>query len=195
MLVKAGIKLPHVLTDNELRYILWRSYDNLPHPEGRRGILGDAEDVERQREIGARNFAAEWPMTSEQAAMNASEPMPVGYGDLGPIFNQFEGKPQQAISYLMKIGSCEDTAALHHPSVGNMDHECGKELTGHSVGYGLAKLVKYHPEVINNLQRILDDIHVVSRSENRVNLESSRYKAGIRLTWNNKKNNLAFASL
>lgn len=48
---KTGI----VLTDNELRYILWRSYENL---QGRdKGILGIAEDVAKQYELKVGNYA------------------------------------------------------------------------------------------------------------------------------------------
>lgn len=46
------------LTDNELRYILWRSYENLREPGGRRSILGEAADVARQHELKVGNYAA-----------------------------------------------------------------------------------------------------------------------------------------
>ena len=52
MLVKAGFNT--VLTDNELRYILWRSYDNLLHPDSRRNIFDIAKDVEMKRKLGIR---------------------------------------------------------------------------------------------------------------------------------------------
>jgi hypothetical protein len=62
-------------------------------------------------------------------------------------------------------------------------------MDGHNDDYGLAKLVKYHPEVLDNLQEILDDIHVTRRSENRVQLESDTHQATVRLTWDNEKKN------
>ena len=40
------------LTDNELRYILWRSYENLAEPGRYRSILGEAADVAKQYELG-----------------------------------------------------------------------------------------------------------------------------------------------
>lgn len=61
----------------------------------------------------------------------------------------------------------------------------GEEGIGKSDGYGLSKLIKYHPEVVDNLQEILDDIHIVSRSENRIKLESDTHQASVRLTWDN----------
>ena len=55
------------LTDNELRYILWRSYKNLAEPGSFTSILGEAEDLRKREELGvgyhqpegARGIAAE----------------------------------------------------------------------------------------------------------------------------------------
>lgn len=44
------------LTDNELRYILWRSYENLRAPGSRRSILGQAEDIAKQYELKVGNY-------------------------------------------------------------------------------------------------------------------------------------------
>ena len=45
------------LSDNELRYILWRSYENLTEPGRYRGILGEAADVVKQNELKVGNYA------------------------------------------------------------------------------------------------------------------------------------------
>lgn len=45
------------LTDNELRYILWRSYENLAEPGRYRSILGEATDVSKQYELKVGNYA------------------------------------------------------------------------------------------------------------------------------------------
>lgn len=45
------------LTDNELRYILWRSYENLREPGRYRSILGQAEDIAKQYELKVGNYA------------------------------------------------------------------------------------------------------------------------------------------
>uniref|UniRef100_UPI003FED67C0 LPD3 domain-containing protein n=1 Tax=Phocaeicola sp. TaxID=2773926 RepID=UPI003FED67C0 len=51
-----------VLSDNELRYLLWRSYQNLAEPGGRRSILGEAVDIAKQNELKVGNYAVskEW---------------------------------------------------------------------------------------------------------------------------------------
>lgn len=45
------------LTDNKLRYILWRSYENLAEPGRYRSILGEAADVAKQYELGVGNYS------------------------------------------------------------------------------------------------------------------------------------------
>ena len=45
------------LTDNELRYILWRSYENLAERGRNRSILGEAADVAKQYELKVGNYA------------------------------------------------------------------------------------------------------------------------------------------
>lgn len=44
------------LSDNELRYLLWRSYENMKEPGIYRSILGEAEDVAKQNELKVGNY-------------------------------------------------------------------------------------------------------------------------------------------
>lgn len=125
----------------------------------------------------------------EIEARAAEEYDPVGEGPFGEIYIQFKGKPREAIDFLMKKKSGEAIGALYHKDVGGIDLVWGKEGAGHSDGFGLAKLVKYHPEVLDNLQDILNDMQVTTRNSNRINLESTTHKATIRLEWDGNKKN------
>ncbi|MBD5414840.1 MAG: hypothetical protein HDR46_00990 [Bacteroides sp.] len=60
-------KVGVVLTDNELRYILWRSYENLAEPGRYRSILGEAADVAKQSGLKVGNYA-EQGIEAEYAA-------------------------------------------------------------------------------------------------------------------------------
>lgn len=51
MLANVGLVMDEPLTDNELRYILWRSYDNLLHPDRRRNIFDKAREVSIQSRL------------------------------------------------------------------------------------------------------------------------------------------------
>ena len=110
-------------------------------------------------------------------------------GSFGPIYTQFKGRAREAIAFLLEKKDGEAIAALHHKDIGDIDLVWGKEGTGKSDGYGLAKLTKYHPEVLDNLQELLDEMVVTNRSENRVQLESETHQASVRLTWDNEKKN------
>lgn len=112
---------------------------------------------------------------------------PSGYGDFGPIFTQFKGDAKGAVSKLIELKTGEAIGALHHRDIGDIDLVWGKAGTGKSDGFGLAKLVQFHPEVVEHLQEIIDDMHIVKRSVNRINLESETHKAAVRLTWNKEK--------
>lgn len=56
MLTKAGVVMDE-LTDNELRYILWRSYDNLLHPDRRRNIFDKAREVSMQYQLRVGQYS------------------------------------------------------------------------------------------------------------------------------------------
>ena len=58
------------LTDNELRYILWRSYENLAEPGRYRSIIGEAADVAMQHALKVGNYQVR-EQTVQSAANDA----------------------------------------------------------------------------------------------------------------------------
>lgn len=56
LLTRAGLRMSEPITDDELRYILWRSYDNLLHP-GHRSIFDKAKDVQMQSRLKVGAYA------------------------------------------------------------------------------------------------------------------------------------------
>ena len=103
--------------------------------------------------------------------VGAAEIKPVGVGAFGNIYNQFRGKAKAAIEFLKKLGSGEATAALHHHTIGDISLVWGDKKTG------LDKILRKHPEVVDNLQSIIDSMEVVQESDNRVKLESPTHFA------------------
>lgn len=104
-------------------------------------------------------------------------------GPFGPVLTQYRGDAQGAIKALTELQNGEAVAALNHPEIGDIDLVWGKEGTRDSNGFGLAKLVKWHPEVLDDLQGVVSSLAVVERTENRVQLESDKHKAAVRLEW------------
>lgn len=147
------------------------------------GRTGEIETEHPGADNGIRNADG----TAQESA--PGEIKPIGKGAFGDIYNQFRGKAKEAIKFLLRKRSGEAIGALHHKEVGDIDLVWGKEGTGKSNGFGLSKLAKFHPEVLDSLQDILDDMVVISRSANRVNLESKTHKAAVRLEWDGEKKN------
>lgn len=112
--------------------------------------------------------------------------VPALKGDFGPVYEQFKGNAQGAVKHLMEAKTGEAVAALHHKDIGDIDLVWGKEGTpgkDYSDGYGLAKIAQKHPEVLDRLQEVIDEMDVKSKSGNRVILESHDHKAAVRLDW------------
>lgn len=103
--------------------------------------------------------------------VGAAEIKPVGVGAFGNIYNQFRGKAKAAIEFLKKLGSGEAAAALQHHTIGDISLVWGDKKTG------LDKILRKHPEVVDNLQSIIDSMEVVQESDNRIKLESPTHFA------------------
>lgn len=104
-------------------------------------------------------------------------------GPFGPMLTEFKGDAQGAIAKLKEMKGGEAIGALHHPEIGDIDLVWGEEGKNAHDGFGLSKLVRWHPEVLGDLQNIVASMQVVKRSENRVMLESAEHKGGVRLQW------------
>lgn len=121
---------------------------------------------------------ADYAKVKFSQAQSVSEPRyslkdikPIGVGAFGNIYNQFRGKSKAAIEFLKKLGSGEATAALHHHTIGDISLVWGDKKTG------LDKILRKHPEVVDNLQSIIDSMEVVQESDNRIKLESPTHFA------------------
>lgn len=82
MLFKAGFKhiTPGSISDNELRYILWRSYQNLVNPGRYRAFEWEAEDVAMQYKLQVGEYDA----NSNNAGTAADEDIRFRDGDFTP---------------------------------------------------------------------------------------------------------------
>ena len=68
MLHKIGFQLDDVyecITDNELRYILWRSYENLVNPGRFNSVVEEAKDVAKQYELKVGQWDETWTVAAE----------------------------------------------------------------------------------------------------------------------------------
>lgn len=157
------------LSDNELRYILWRSYENLTEPGRYRSILGEAADVDMQSRLKVGNYQVQQTGDGDLAA----EPAPIGNGVFGPIYDQFRGKAKEAISFLTRKKAGEAVGALYHKDIGDIDLVWGNGKAG------LAHILSKHPNVLDGIQDFINEMEVVQSSENRIVIESDSHRAVI----------------
>ncbi|MES5044514.1 Eco57I restriction-modification methylase domain-containing protein [Rhizobium nepotum] len=106
-------------------------------------------------------------------------------GPFGPILRGFEGKWRDAALELERRQTGDAIGALSHPDVGPIDLVWGRAGNNQHDGSGLAKLIAWHPEVLEDLQGFIDGLHVdpASRTERRIQLVSDNGRAGIRLDY------------
>jgi len=109
-------------------------------------------------------------------------------GPFGPIFTDVDPADWKAVvARLTAAKDGEVHGALDHPEVGPIDVVWGKPGTGKHDGYGLSKILEFHPEVIDDLPAIVRGMHVAARSDNRIKLEGPNHEGGIRLDWDGQQ--------
>ena len=102
-----------------------------------------------------------------------NEPKPIGTSVFSKVYDQFKGKVKEAIEFLSKLKNGVTNSVLHHKDIGDIDLAWGDSKQG------LAHIMEKHPNVTNDLQTLLDDMHIVQHSDNRIVLESDTHKAVI----------------
>ncbi|WP_144574331.1 PLxRFG domain-containing protein [Agrobacterium sp. DE0009] len=104
-------------------------------------------------------------------------------GPFGPILRGYEGKWREAALELERRQSGDAIAALSHPEVGPIDLVWGKPGTNQHNGAGLAKLIAWHPEALNDLQGFINGLHVDEdlSTPRRIQLRDGKGQAGVRL--------------
>ena len=83
----------------------------------------------------------------------------------------------EARDQLLGARQGEVRAALYHPEVGAIDVKWGDGKSG------LGKIADKHPEVLNDLAELIDQMGVKSQSDNRVVLQSLDHRAVVSLDW------------
>ncbi|MCR2125244.1 hypothetical protein CUPS3778_09455, partial [Campylobacter upsaliensis] len=107
--------------------------------------------------------------------------------DFGENFEGFKGK--EAVLKLLEEKRGQIKGAFYKEGLGDIDLVWGEAGSGKSDGFGLAKIVKYHPEVLDKLDDIIKNTPMVKETDNRYNLENENYKIAIRKDFEGKKTN------
>ena len=128
-----------------------------------------SEDTGRSErsEAPVENEAVEAAVGGEESATTDEE----SRKSFATVFTQFKGKAKEAIDYILGRKTGRAIAALHHKDVGDIDLWYGNDKAG------LKKIAQKHPEVLGDLQGIIDGMRVVKSSDNRIILESDTHIA------------------
>lgn len=132
-----------------------------------------AEKLDAVRQVRKYRRMVEELSKPDEAEQEQETEKSVGKGAFGEIYDGFKGKWKAAIEFLKKKQSGEAVAALHHHTIGDISLVWGDKKMG------LSKILTKHPEVVDNLQDIIDGMEVVLESENRIKLESPTHFAVI----------------
>jgi|GEM_PF-4814339 len=109
-----------------------------------------------------------------------------------PVFTQYRHNAKGAIAALKKAGGGVAIAALYHPEIGDIDLRWGyTNEDGRSKGAGLAKIIRWHPEVLRDLQGFISSlrVHQTHRKKREIHLSDGRNaRAGVKIEWDNRSN-------
>ena len=103
----------------------------------------------------------------------------------GPVLAGLEDRWDDAVEALTALKTGDAKGVLAHPAVGRIDVVWGREATTpqKSDGWGLAKILQKHPEVIADLPERLARMEVTKVLPDRINLASPDDRAAVRLDW------------
>ncbi|ELM6780566.1 hypothetical protein Q2X75_001671, partial [Campylobacter upsaliensis] len=114
--------------------------------------------------------------------------------EFGTNYAEFYRDGKGAVEKLLAEKQGQVAGAFYKEGLGEIDLVWGEAGSGKSDGFGLAKIVKYHPEVIDKLDDIIANTSIVKESDNRYHLENENYKLAIRKDFEGKKTNWLLAA-
>ena len=109
--------------------------------------------------------------------------------EFGTNYAEFYKDGKGAVEKLLAEKQGQVAGAFYKEGLGEIDLVWGEAGSGKSDGFGLAKIVKYHPEVIDKLDDIIANTSIVKESDNRYHLENENYKLAIRKDFEGEKTN------
>lgn len=128
-----------------------------------------------------KEYLQKWQMASLDTAEDEIEE---------PVFRQYRHNAKGAIAALKAAGAGVAIAALYHPQIGDIDLRWGHTSENpRAKGAGLAKIMRWHPEVVGDLQGFISSlkIHQIHRKKDEIHLtDGKNARAGIKLSWNKK---------
>ena len=134
------------LSDNELRYLLWRSYENLAEPGRYRGILEEAADIATQMRLKVGNYAQR-----EDAAQRVAENVDLLYRDGEDVDLGLADRYQKRVT--SKAGEAAEAYQDNMRSVRILQEEIAKETGRPIADFENAYDRENHENSINKIEQ------------------------------------------
>ncbi|EAH7597457.1 hypothetical protein EOE16_05400, partial [Campylobacter upsaliensis] len=158
-----------------------------PFLEKIHGFLSKADFYERHLPFAREEFQKLFNLTPlKEFGTNYAEFYRDGKGAVEKLLKEAEDFKQRGEKGEFKG---QVAGAFYKEGLGEIDLVWGEAGSGKSDGFGLAKIVKYHPEVIDKLDNIIANTSIVKESDNRYHLENENYKLAIRKDFEGEKTN------
>lgn len=134
------------LSDNELRYLLWRSYENLAEPGRYRGILEEAADIATQMRLKVGNYAQR-----EDAAQRVAENVDLLYRNGEDVALGLADRYQKRVT--SKAGEAAEAYQDNMRSVKILQEEIAKETGRPIADFENAYDRENHENSINKIEQ------------------------------------------
>ena len=109
--------------------------------------------------------------------------------EFGTNYAEFYRDGANAIAKILREKQGQVAGAFYKEELGDIDVVWGVEGSSKSDGRGLAKIAKYHPEVLGKLDDLIQDLPIVKETPNRYQLENDDYKIAIRKDFEGQSRN------
>lgn len=109
--------------------------------------------------------------------------------EFGTNYAEFYRDGANAIAKILREKQGQVAGAFYKEELGDIDLVWGVEGSSKSDGWGLAKIAKYHPEVLGKLDDLIQDLPIVKETPNRYQLENDDYKIAIRKDFEGQSRN------
>ncbi|WP_172201050.1 hypothetical protein [Campylobacter sp. RM16188] len=107
----------------------------------------------------------------------------------GENYAEFYHNGKGAVQKLLAEKEGQVAGAFFRKEIGDITLPWGEVGTGRSDGWGLAKIEKFHPEVLDKLEELIKTLPIKKETDGRFQLEDKIYKVGIRKEFDGYKQN------
>ncbi|EPN6787316.1 DUF3519 domain-containing protein, partial [Campylobacter jejuni] len=108
--------------------------------------------------------------------------------EFGKNYTEYYHDGKGALQKLLIEKQGQVAGAFHRKDLGDIDLVWGAEGSSRSDGYGLSKIVKYHNEVLHQIDNIINEGELKRDNKGRLNIEYKNSIIGLRDNWKEEKN-------